>query len=318
MAIQLKANGGNIRLSQQNISIDLQAPVQQIGSAVDSVNGMTGDVIIDIPSKTSELENDSGFITQHQSLADYANKNDLAAKQDKLTAGDNITIANGVISAAGGGGIKSFDFDTNPTGGSTDFQKEAANQYKEQLTYLWSKSTHNGKTSGSIDLSANIITINGELINEAYCEINAQYIYFYPAVSTNLNRITRYFYSCNYSNAIQQSSASEHRYITKAEYSDAILTSNNYTQYISTSGNYTQDTSDSSLSNATELYIGINTNDGRKTSVNIQLPQNYYLYEKTNEYFYFPESEASNGYVYYDGTNLNVSGANSIEYIWYK
>ena len=85
MPIKLKANNGNI---------DLKVPIQQVGGgAVDSVNGMTGDVVLDIPSKTSDLVNDSGFLTQipdeyvteteleakgylteHQSLENYATK----------------------------------------------------------------------------------------------------------------------------------------------------------------------------------------------------------------------------------------------------
>ena len=84
MPIKLKANNGNI---------DLKAPIKQVGGTVDSVNGMTGDVVLDIPSKTSQLENDSGFLTQipdeyiteteldakgylteHQNLENYATK----------------------------------------------------------------------------------------------------------------------------------------------------------------------------------------------------------------------------------------------------
>lgn len=38
-----------------------------------------------IPSKTSELTNDSGFLTQHQSLADYAKKTELPTKTSQLT-----------------------------------------------------------------------------------------------------------------------------------------------------------------------------------------------------------------------------------------
>ena len=88
MPIKLKANNGNI---------DLKVPIKQTGGgAVNSVNGMTGDVVLYIPSKTSDLVNDSGFITQipdeyvteteldakgylteHQSLADYAKKSDI-------------------------------------------------------------------------------------------------------------------------------------------------------------------------------------------------------------------------------------------------
>ena len=62
-----------------------------------------------LPTKTSELTNDSGFITSsyHDST-----------KQDKLTAGDNITIVNNVISATGGGSGGSVDI-VQTTGNST-------------------------------------------------------------------------------------------------------------------------------------------------------------------------------------------------------
>lgn len=43
-----------------------------------------------IPSKTSQLTNDSGYLTSHQDISD---------KQDKLTAGSNITISGNTISA---------------------------------------------------------------------------------------------------------------------------------------------------------------------------------------------------------------------------
>ena len=97
MPIKLKANNGNI---------DLKAPIKQVGGgAVNSVNGMTGDVVLDIPSKTSDLVNDSGFLTQipdeyiteteldakgylteHQSLADYAKKSEIPDVSGFLTS----------------------------------------------------------------------------------------------------------------------------------------------------------------------------------------------------------------------------------------
>lgn len=80
----------------------------EIHSAVDSVNGQTGAVVLDaedvgalpdntpIPSKTSDLTNDSGFATTSDvstALADYTTTADLttllAAKQDTLTF-DNV------------------------------------------------------------------------------------------------------------------------------------------------------------------------------------------------------------------------------------
>ena len=48
----------------------------------------------DIPTTTSQLTNDSNFVTSTE----------LATKQDKLVAGTNITIEGNVISATGGGG----------------------------------------------------------------------------------------------------------------------------------------------------------------------------------------------------------------------
>lgn len=86
-----------IKLTTNNGNIDLKVPIKQLGGgAVDSVNGMTGDVVLEIPSKTSDLTNDSGFLTQipdeyvteteldakgylteHQSLEDYALKTDI-------------------------------------------------------------------------------------------------------------------------------------------------------------------------------------------------------------------------------------------------
>ena len=97
-----------IVLKGKKNNIELQVPVcSGGGSGVSSVNGQTGAVVLDIPSKVSELENDAGYLTEHQSLDALATKealNDgLAAKQDKLTAGANITIENNVISASGSG-----------------------------------------------------------------------------------------------------------------------------------------------------------------------------------------------------------------------
>ena len=77
MPIKIKANNGNI---------DLQVPIK--GGAVDSVNGMTGDVVLDIPSKTSDLVNDSGFLTQHQDISGLATKSEVQAVEDKIPSLD--------------------------------------------------------------------------------------------------------------------------------------------------------------------------------------------------------------------------------------
>lgn len=102
MPVVLKGKKNNIELKPSSNSIELQVPVSS--GAVSSVNGQTGDVVIDVPSKVSELENDAGYLTEHQSLDALATKealnNGLAAKQDKLYAGENITIQNNLISSS--------------------------------------------------------------------------------------------------------------------------------------------------------------------------------------------------------------------------
>lgn len=101
-----------ITLKEQKGNLTVQPPYMATssgGSGVSSVNGQTGRVVLDIPSKVSELENDLGYLTEHQSLDALATKealnSGLAAKQDKLTAGENITIQNNVISASGGSSL---------------------------------------------------------------------------------------------------------------------------------------------------------------------------------------------------------------------
>ena len=69
-------------------------------------------VIPEVPTKVSELENDKGYLTEHQSLAEYAKKSEIPAPYTLPTAststlggvkvdGNTITIADGVISSVG-------------------------------------------------------------------------------------------------------------------------------------------------------------------------------------------------------------------------
>ena len=90
MPIKIKANNGNI---------DLQVPIK--GGAVDSVNGMTGDVVLEIPSKTSQLENDSGFLTEHQSLAEYAKKSEIPDVSGFATKDDISSVESKIPSLEG-------------------------------------------------------------------------------------------------------------------------------------------------------------------------------------------------------------------------
>lgn len=68
-----------------------------------------------VPTKVSAFANDAGYLTEHQSLIEYAKKTDIPAPYTLPTAststlggvkvdGNTITIADGVISAKGGSG----------------------------------------------------------------------------------------------------------------------------------------------------------------------------------------------------------------------
>lgn len=88
MPIKLKTGGQN--------ALELKSPIKQLGGgAVDSVNGMTGDVVLEIPRKTSELINDTNFITQseldlkgylteHQDVSALATKSEVAEIESKI------------------------------------------------------------------------------------------------------------------------------------------------------------------------------------------------------------------------------------------
>ena len=87
-SISLKANSADL------------ATVATSGSYNDLSNKPT---IPTVPTNVSEFTNDAGYITQ----------NDIANKQDKLTAGENITIVNNVISSTGGTQIQADWNQTN-------------------------------------------------------------------------------------------------------------------------------------------------------------------------------------------------------------
>lgn len=94
----------NIAANTSNNAIKVSANVP-----VKSVNGKTGAVNINVPTKTSQLTNDSGFIT---------NSYHDSTKQDKLVSGTNIKTINnqsilgpGNISISGGGGGTDKGFD---------------------------------------------------------------------------------------------------------------------------------------------------------------------------------------------------------------
>ena len=69
------------------------------GGAVDSVNGQTGTVVLDIPTKVSELENDSGYLTSHQDISNLATKVELSTVEAKIPDVSSFATTNDVEAA---------------------------------------------------------------------------------------------------------------------------------------------------------------------------------------------------------------------------
>lgn len=96
----------------------LKTEIPTVPTNVSAFNNDVG-YLTEIPSEyvtETELES-KGYLTEHQSLANYSTTEEMnnaisnhhdSTKQDKLTAGNNITIENNVISATGGGGGSSL------------------------------------------------------------------------------------------------------------------------------------------------------------------------------------------------------------------
>ena len=92
-------------------------------------------VIPEVPTKVSELENDKGYLTEHQSLAEYAKKSEIPAPYTLPTAstsilggvkvdGNTITIADGVISSVGSTEPDAYIKDASVSGNTLTLTKK--------------------------------------------------------------------------------------------------------------------------------------------------------------------------------------------------
>ncbi len=111
------ATEGYVDNKVSEIDLSGYALKTEIPTVPTNVSAFNNDVgyLTEIPAEyvtETELES-KGYLTEHQSLANYSTTEEMnnaisnhhdSTKQDKLTAGNNITIENNVISATGGGG----------------------------------------------------------------------------------------------------------------------------------------------------------------------------------------------------------------------
>ena len=84
----------NLDLGEDGVEIDLSEYQKKIDDILNTkdktITGAINEIKNDIPTKTSQLQNDSGYLTQHQDLSDYAKKTELHSHENKDVL-DNIT-----------------------------------------------------------------------------------------------------------------------------------------------------------------------------------------------------------------------------------
>ena len=289
-----------------------------------------GVITANIPTKTSDLTNDSDFITTE--YHDYT-------KQNVLVPGDNITISGNVISA------------TQPAK-----YIESASATENTLTLYYNDNTHTiftptgGSGGGSGGVSGYAFSSNQSLtdndkthLKEVYNNKNIHMTinnltvirimslgskWGFVVVNTNgatSNQVLVYTVNIDRSGNITSNAfalfMSYYLVGNSSALSGDIITSENWSQYISAGGgdwNITTDTSYSDLYNAKELMIIFDENAGAKSFFHGYFPDG--LGNNTSDYFLTPTSYGvSSGYLQYNGSSIEVyNTTSSISTIYYK
>ena len=302
------------------------------GVKVDGTSITIADGVIstDLPTKTSDLTNDSGFIT---------NEYHDITKQDKLVAGDNITIEDNVISSTGGssytlpvastttlGGVKpdGTTITVDNTGiisAQTDgaihktLPKDSLGDYlKNPVNKAWVIDWVNNPDKYIIDIRGCKVIRTVKVGSTFY------YYYF-----SNSDDTISFYYIKFTDNNFTEISSNQPSGSTSDVY---LLTSYNWQNYINLSGGdweNTTDTSDYHFYNAKEVVIfwTDTQNNYHQTYLNVGCDRwgNYgstWGNSWANTQIYLDKwSEYNGASITYDGSNVNASNC-SINSICYK
>lgn len=299
-----------------------------------------------VPTKVSAFTNDAGYLTEHQSLIEYAKKTDIPAPYTLPTAststlggvkvdGDTITIADGVISAKGGSGSTEPDAyikDASVSGNTLTLTK------KDDTEVVFTPSGGSGDIK-SYSFSAGSLTAE-EIANLQYCVDNpmkviftidnikiqnaykqASYWYFIGIFCNGDSRLSTY-----YIKAAENSTTIIGTSLSKQYLYNIIITQSNINSYLS-SWHTAETLQDSGLYNARELAILFQNNE---TTVCYSSYYNFScsfdsnwdsggLGMYANKYFYIKISDSEYGNWYYDGSSINFPGGFPTNYrIFYK
>lgn len=283
------------------------------------------------PTKTSELTNDSGFIT---------NEYHDPAKQNKLVAGDNITIADdGTISAS---------HPTKYVDGANATENTLKLYFNNGTSVTFTPTGGSGGSSGGVSgyafSSTQTLTDADkahlkEIYNNKNIYMTIDYLtvvrimslgsrWGFVVVNTNgatSNQVLVYTVNIDGSGNITSNTFTLFMSYYLAGNSSAlsgdIITSENWSQYISAGGgdwNSTTDNTYSDLYNAKELIIKLIGDTNAILFFYGYFPDG--LGNNTSNYYLLPGSTSvSSGYLQYNGSSLDVwNSTNTIDTIYYK
>lgn len=299
-------------------------------------------VIPTVPTKVSAFENDAGYLTEHQSLAEYAKKTEIPAPYTLPTAstsalggvkvdGNTITITDGVISAKGGSGGAEPDAyikDASVSGNTLTLTK------KDDTEVVFTPSGGSSDIK-SYSFSAGSLTAE-EIANLQYCVDNPTKVIFTIDDIRIQNMYNSgknlYFFGISYQAGIVQgfsySIAATSVAITGTRLSpiylgDIIITQSVIQNYLS-SWKVADSLEDSNLYNARELAILLENSDGKCFSSYYNLSCSFNsAYDQgglgmyANKNFYLQTTESGYQLWYYDGNQIQINLRNNYR-IFYK
>ena len=307
-----------------------------------------------VPTKVSAFTNDAGYLTEHQSLIEYAKTTDIPAPYTLPTAststlggvkvdGSTITISDGVISSVGGSGgsePQKYIKDASVSGNTLTLTK------KDDTTIDFTPSGGSGGAGVSGYAFSSSQTFTGEdkahlkeviTGKNIYMSIDGLTVIRMMSIGGNRgfivanlnggtdNVVKVYTVTCDSNLNVVSSQFSlmlSYALLGSSNQYAAAITSDNIGDYIKP-WNITTDSSDSNLYNAKELvieFLSNNVSSGRTTF--------YYnfgdstLGSDIQRFYAVPWSidNIGSGYINYNGSSIELNNASSwnIEYICYK
>ena len=307
-----------------------------------------------VPTKVSAFTNDAGYLTEHQSLIEYAKKTDIPAPYTLPTAststlggvkvdGSTITISDGVISSVGGSGgsePQKYIKDASVSGNTLTLTK------KDDTTIDFTPSGGSGGAGVSGYAFSSSQTFTGEdkahlkeviTGKNIYMSIDGLTVIRMMSIGGNRgfivanlnggtdNVVKVYTVTCDSNLNVVSSQFSlmlSYALLGSSNQYAAAITSDNIGDYIKP-WNITTDSSDSNLYNAKELvieFLSNNVSSGRTTF--------YYnfgdstLGSDIQRFYAVPWSidNIGSGYINYNGSSIELNNASSwnIENICYK